>query len=101
MPTCDQCQQTWSWRKTIRATTTLNPALTCPYCKETQYQTKSSRRNLSILPMITVAVPMLLTIFTDISQATALGLLFVFALATVLLSPILVEISSEEASFIN
>jgi CXXC-20-CXXC protein len=89
------CKNKWSWKQTIKKTTTLNPAMTCPYCGEKQYQTQKSKTKNLLLTSI-ILLPLLLQAFFAIPIAVLLGsfpVLFVIAMFTY---PFLVKLSSKE-----
>ena len=95
MPTCENCNNKWGWIQTIKNTTTLNPAMTCPHCKEKQYQTKKSRVKISILTSI-VLLPLLIQNFYEIPNAILLSLFPVLLVIVLILYPFLVELSNRE-----
>ncbi|SFB36507.1 cxxc_20_cxxc protein [Lentibacillus halodurans] len=99
MPTCQNCNNKWSWKQTIKKTTTLNPAINCPYCGEKQYQTQKSKTKISFLTVM-ILLPLLINIFFDIPGAILLSLFPVLFIIAMLLYPFLVEISSRE-EYIN
>lgn len=96
MPTCDNCHNKWSWRQTIKKTTTLDPAMTCPYCGEKQYQTQKSKTKTSLFKAIVLS-PLLLQIFFDIPGAILLSLFPILTVIFIPLYPFLVELSSRES----
>ena len=95
MPICENCNNKWSWKQTIKKTTTLNPAMICPYCEEKQYQTQKSKNKSSIFNTI-ILLPLLLQIFFDIPRAILLSLFPILFILVMLLYPFLVKISSRE-----
>ncbi|MEC5425287.1 hypothetical protein QGM71_17525 [Virgibacillus sp. C22-A2] len=95
MPTCQNCNNKWSWKQTIKKTTTLDPAMTCPYCGEEQYQTQKSKMKNSSLNLI-ILLPLLISIFFSIPGVILLSVFPVLFLLVMLLYPFLVEISSKE-----
>src|SRR5690625_3696951 len=99
MPTCENCNNKWSWKQTIKKTTTLNPEMTCPYCGERQYQTQKSKTKIGLLTII-ILWPLLIQALFDISGAILLSLIPVLASIVFLVYPFLVELSSEE-KYIN
>ena len=99
MPTCDNCHNKWNWKQTIKRTTTLDPAMICPYCEKKQYQTQKSRTKIGFLTAV-VLFPLLLQIFFDISGAVLLSLFPILAIIVILLYPFLIELSSKE-EYIN
>lgn len=95
MPTCENCNNKWSWKQTIKKTTTLDPAMTCPYCGEKQYQTQKSKKKSGLFNAI-ILFPLLINIFFDIPGVFLLGLFPVIFLLIMSVYPLLVEISSRE-----
>ena len=95
MPTCESCNNEWSWKQTIKKTTTLNSVITCPHCGEKQFQTQKSKMKVSFLTAI-VLLPLLIQIFFDIPGAILLSFFPVLFVVVVLLYPFLIKLSSEE-----
>ncbi|WP_349774097.1 TIGR04104 family putative zinc finger protein [Sporosarcina aquimarina] len=95
MSTCQNCNNMWNWKQTIRKTTTLDPAMTCPNCGEKQYQTQKSKKRISFLTVI-ILLPLLIQTFSDIPVIMLLSLLPVIAVIVFLLYPFFVELSSKE-----
>lgn len=99
MPTCENCNKKWSWKQTIKKTTTLNPAMTCPYCEKKQYQTQKSKVKIGFLTPI-VLLPLLIQIFFDIPDAILLSFSPVLLVIVLFLYPFLVKLSNRE-EYIN
>lgn len=95
MPICESCQNQWSWRQTIKTTTTLNPKFTCPYCFGKQYQTQKSKTKVSLLSPI-VLLPLLLRILFDIPGSVSIVLYPVLAVSIFLIYPFFMDISNTE-----
>lgn len=95
MPTCENCSNKWNWKQTIKKTTTLNPAMTCPYCGGKQYQTQKSKGKIGMLTPI-VLLPLLIQIFFDVPGVILLSLLPILFVLVVFLYPFLVKLSSKE-----
>ncbi|WP_373893291.1 TIGR04104 family putative zinc finger protein [Virgibacillus sp. CBA3643] len=51
---CQNCNSKWSWKQTIKKTTTFDPAMICPYCEGKQYQTQKSKNKSALLTGIVV-----------------------------------------------
>ena len=96
MPICENCNNKWSWKQTIKKTTTLNPTMTCPYCGEKQYQTQESKWKIGVLTPI-ILLPLLIQSFFDVPGALLLSLIPILAVLVVLLYPFLVKLSSKES----
>ncbi|AXI00938.1 hypothetical protein DV702_15205 [Sporosarcina sp. PTS2304] len=99
MPNCENCHSKWSWKQTIKKTFTLDPAMTCPYCGERQYQTQKSKTINAFLTPI-VLLPLLLKIFFDIPGAILLSLFPTLFVIVLLIYPFLIKLSSKE-EYIN
>ncbi|MFD2760107.1 TIGR04104 family putative zinc finger protein [Lentibacillus juripiscarius] len=99
MPICQNCNNKWSWKQTIKKTTTLNPAMTCPYCGEKQYQTQKSRMKNGALNIV-ILLPLLLNIFFDIPGFILLSLFPILFIVIMSLYPFFIKISSKE-EYIN
>lgn len=95
MPACQNCNNKWSWKQTLKKTNTLNPVMTCPYCGEKQFQTQKSKAKIGILTPI-VLIPLLLQIFIDIPGVILFSLFPVLGVLVILLYPFLVELSNRE-----
>lgn len=95
MPTCENCNNTWSWKQTMKKMMILNPAMSCPYCDKKQYQTKKSRMKTSLTTMI-IFIPLFIRIIFDVQGELLLILFPVLGLIVILLMPYLLEIKSEE-----
>jgi len=99
MPTCENCNNKWSWKQTFKKSFTLDNKMTCPYCGEKQYQTKKSNIKIGFLTPI-VLLPLLIQIFFDVPVAILFSLFPVLFIVVMLLFPFLVELSSRE-DYIN
>ncbi|WP_255485875.1 TIGR04104 family putative zinc finger protein [Sporosarcina sp. BP05] len=89
------CNNKWSWKQTIKKTTTLSPEMTCPYCGERQYQTQKSKTKNTLLTPI-VLLPLLLMSIFNIPRAILLSLFPVLFVIVLLIYPFLVKLSSKE-----
>lgn len=95
MPVCENCHTKWSWKQTIKKTTTLNPEMTCPHCGEKQYQSKGSKAKAPLFSLIGL-LPLLIQTFFDVPAAILLSLIPTLAVIIFLFYPFLVELSSKE-----
>lgn len=97
MPICKKCHKKWSWKETIKQTTTLNTELLCPYCGKKQYQSKKSKITGSFLSLI-ILLPFLIQTFVKISVLVKLSLLPILVTIVVLGYPFILRLSNEEES---
>lgn len=95
MPICVNCNHKWSWTQTVKITTTLMPAMSCPYCGENQYQTQKSKTKARFLSLI-ILIPLLIQAFFSVSATILLSLIPILAVIFILLYPFLVELSCKE-----
>ncbi|PIC98018.1 TIGR04104 family putative zinc finger protein [Sporosarcina sp. P29] len=95
MPTCEKCNNQWSWKQTIKKTTTLNPAMICPYCGEKQFQTQKSKGKVAIVTPI-VLLPLIIQMLFDLPEAIILSLFPTLFILVIILYPFLVKLSSQE-----
>ncbi|PPA70815.1 TIGR04104 family putative zinc finger protein [Jeotgalibacillus proteolyticus] len=92
MPQCQRCQNTWTWKETIKKSFVFKYYVICPYCKEKQVRTNSSKQNMS---MAVVSPSWLLPLFILFDLPLPLLLLSYFAAFA--LSPFLMKLSNEDA----
>lgn len=95
MPICKNCANKWTWKQTVKKTTTLNPEMICPYCGEKQYQSRNSKAVAPFLSLV-VLLPLLVNILFDVPAAILLGLLPIIAVIIFLVYPFTVKLSCEE-----
>ncbi|MUV37781.1 hypothetical protein JNUCC1_01587 [Lentibacillus sp. JNUCC-1] len=98
MPTCEVCERKWTWKQTVKKTSTLDHEMSCPYCGEKQYQTQRSKLKVSFLTAIVLS-PLLIQLFFDVPGVILLSLFPVLAAIAFLLHPFLVDLSSDERYF--
>lgn len=97
MPTCDVCNNKWSWKQTIRKSLTLlDPAMICPYCENEQYQTRQSKVKNGVLTAMIVLITSLVEKLFDLSLVGTLSLLFILLAILFIISPFLMEVRSGE-----
>ena len=100
MPTCENCNNKWGWKQTVKKATTLEPAMVFPYCGEKQYQTHKSKIKGGIFTGVLVFLILLIPNLFDISVAGILGLLPILLTIILLIYPYLVDLSCTE-EYIN
>ncbi|AYV71651.1 hypothetical protein M1D49_18525 [Bacillus sp. PK3-056] len=95
MRTCQNCDQKWTWKQTLKSSFTLDNKLICPHCREKQYVTSRTRG-------ITFMATILIITFTLLSNLL-LGPSFVFVVILISfilivlgLYPFWVELSNKE-----
>jgi CXXC-20-CXXC protein len=52
MPTCQNCDQKWGWKQTLKKSFTLDTGMICPYCEKKQYTTKKVDKYIPNINMI-------------------------------------------------
>ena len=95
MPICENCNNKWSWKQTVKKTMTLNPEMSCPYCGGKQYQSKISKKKAPFLGLI-VLLPLLIQAFFDVPVVILLSLIPILAGIVFIFYPFLIELSSKE-----
>src|SRR5699024_6036717 len=103
-PTCDKCNNQWSWKQTFNQTFkimwTLNTALICPHCGEKQYQTQKSKTKSFILTImmlgVMIFVPWFFQTFYEIPVAILLSFIPIPPIVAFLLLPYVTELTSKE-----
>jgi len=98
MPTCQHCNQKWTWKQTFKKSFTLDTAMLCPYCGEKQFVTARARKRSAL---ITMTIPLLIFIpyFFDISIPAAISIYLAAGAGIMLIHPFFVELSSQEEAF--
>ena len=98
MPVCQNCEQKWTWKQTVKKSFTLDTAMPCPHCDQKQYITSKSRKRGAPLTMI---IPFLIFIpyFFDITLLIAISLYVVVGIGVMLIHPFLIELSNQEEAF--
>src|SRR5690625_6040125 len=86
MPTCENCNNKWSWKQTIIKTASLDPTLICPYCGKKQYQTQKSKTKGGFLIVI-VLLPLFIQNLFDIPGAVLYSLFPILMIVVILLYP--------------
>lgn len=95
MPICNNCHHKWSWKQTVKKMFTLVPSMTCPFCKQKQYQTRRSKRKAASINMLSL-VPLLLNLLFDIPTVLILSLFPILFLFLISINPFLIQLSNEE-----
>src|SRR5690625_7430892 len=89
MPTCENCNNKWSWKQTIIKTASLDPTLICPYCGKKQYQTQKSKTKGGFLIVI-VLLPLFIQNLFDIPGAVLFSLFLILLIFVIFLFSIIV-----------
>lgn len=98
MPICQNCQTKWSWKETIRQSFTLDISMTCPYCQQKQYVSKSYRIIGNIFLFMPI-VSIFISVWLDFSTSFAILLGIIIALVVFGLYPFMIKLSNEEEPF--
>jgi len=98
MPACNQCDTKWSWTQTLkRSSFTFGIGMICPYCKQKQYISASSRKKHTMYVLATF-VPFLINLFFDLSISKAIFYAFITGVIIIGIYPFLIELSNQEES---
>lgn len=99
MPTCQKCQQRWSWSQTVKKTFTLDQKITCPQCGETQYFTHQSKLKSASLNALAL-LPLLVNLIFDLPGILILSLFPIMFVLILALHPFIVKLgNSRESSY--
>lgn len=96
MPVCQNCNEKWSWKQTIKKSLTFNNSMTCPYCGEIQYISSRTRKRTAAISFI-APVLILMNFFFDSTLVilyTGLGFFSLF----LVFYPFYLELSNKEES---
>lgn len=96
MPHCENCKNEWSWAMTLRKSFfTLGEGMECPECGKTQYLTKKSRKNTSILNCFLAPILIISGMLIDMEILTVI--VFALVLFTIMMAvyPYMVELADE------
>jgi len=92
MPTCQNCQQTWTWFQSVKNMFRLK----CPYCGTKQYQSANSKKKTSILSVVPIAIIFLVNVFSSLTLGTGTILLIVLLAAIFGSYPFWLQLANEE-----
>lgn len=95
MPTCQNCQTTWTWKDAFKKQFNLMGIMTCPYCGKKQYYSARFRKRSGAIPFIMISIIMLGNLLFGPSKYI-LGLLPIIVLGIFIFSPFFIELSNEE-----
>ncbi|WP_194165575.1 TIGR04104 family putative zinc finger protein [Oceanobacillus sp. CFH 90083] len=98
MATCQHCHNKWTWKQTMKTTTTLNTAYTCPYCGKKQYATKKSRTQFYFLTLIPL-IALLLNLFHNIPVWFIFSWLILGGAVVLSLFPAVLKLTNKEEFF--
>lgn len=96
MPICEKFYNQWSWKQTMKKTMTFTAAMTCPYCNETQFQTRKSNTKGSILTGIIFLILSFIHNIFNLPVAGLFSLFLIFLVMIIVLYPFIVDLSSKK-----
>ncbi|MFB9973980.1 MULTISPECIES: TIGR04104 family putative zinc finger protein [Allobacillus] len=95
LPTCQNCNNQWTWKMTFLQLLRFKRELTCPYCGKAQYQSKDSLWKMNftgIGPYILLPILFGLSIPLPVIISYSVIIILLFFL----ISPYLMGLSNEE-----
>ena len=95
MPTCQNCQNEWTWKQTFKKQFNLMGEMTCPYCEEKQYYSARMRKRSGIIPFIIIAIIMTGNLFFGPSVIAFIALV-AFLPVYFAVIPFFIELANEE-----
>lgn len=93
MPTCQSCNNHWSWKQTIKKMFTLDTGMNCPSCGNKQFLTSKSKKRSNVLIFLPPFI-MLLAILFDIPAPVTLVLLAMAFFVATAIYPFLIKLTS-------
>ncbi|WP_100010529.1 TIGR04104 family putative zinc finger protein [Lentibacillus sediminis] len=95
MPICQNCGREWTWKQTIQRLFRLK----CPYCREKQYESASSRMKtggMSLIPLVVlpVAAGFDAQVWVTAILIAVIEVLFIFGVY-----PFLMQLSNEQEPY--
>ncbi|RPF53891.1 TIGR04104 family putative zinc finger protein [Aquisalibacillus elongatus] len=96
MPKCQNCDQQWSYKQTVKKSFTLDTGMPCPYCERKQYPTAKTRKKASLLNFVPLLSLLLPVFWNDISGWVVLGLLLGSSIFLMSVYPVMLKLSNEE-----
>lgn len=100
MPICKNCNNKWSWKQTIKRSSSFKREMICPYCGEKQYQSKKSQA-IAPFSSLVVLLPLFIQSFFDVSVGILLGLIPILAATVFMMYPFFIKLSSKEEYFFD
>jgi CXXC-20-CXXC protein len=95
MPSCQKCDQKWSWKQTLKKSFTLDTGMICPYCKKKQYITKGTMIKNTLITFMAMTVMTIWSLFFG-SSFGLIAISISFVPLFVMLYPFWVELSNKE-----
>lgn len=94
MPVCQNCNEKWTWKQTVKKSFVLDTAMTCPYCDEKQYVTSQTRTISAILTFGAVTSIFLFSFLFNLKVAFVVAIMM-FPLYTAIY-PFTITLSNKE-----
>src|SRR5690625_2784729 len=98
MPTCQNCNNQWSWKQAWKKTFTLDTLMICPYCGEKQYVTSKTMNRTALYTLIIITLITVISLFFGLSLVSLLLWISSIPLFSVLY-PFWLELSNKKIPF--
>ncbi|WP_042428782.1 TIGR04104 family putative zinc finger protein [Geomicrobium sp. JCM 19039] len=95
IPICENCQQLWSYRWSLKQAFTRIHHMNCSHCHVPQYLTKRAKKRGVITAILPLMIPVL-SLFTSLSFLGIMSVFTVLAVAVIAVFPLLMEVGNEE-----
>ncbi|WP_010093869.1 TIGR04104 family putative zinc finger protein [Ornithinibacillus scapharcae] len=95
MPICQKCEEKWNWIQTIKTLFRLK----CPYCKQKQYESASSRVRSGMVTLTFLVVILPLNSLLDVSFGMGLVIGIIMVILILALYPFILTLSNEEEPY--
>lgn len=96
MPTCQNCGQQWSWKKSFKKYMKFNHGMECPHCGEIQYVTSKSRGEAGVFSFLPIVILIFSDLFFDLSIPVYILLAVVLFGISLMLYPFKMELTSKD-----
>jgi len=94
MPTCQKCQQKWSYVETFKVPFTLDQRKPCPYCNVDQYVTRKTRSRTFFITILVIVIIMALNIWLGPSLINIFLAILIIPIYAIIY-PFLVDLANE------
>ena len=95
MPTCQSCEEKWSWLDSMKKILKCRKRMNCHHCGKVQYQSKSSMNKMSLFSLLPLFIlPFNVTFNLSLVSTLLLGVpLLILAFS---MNPFLLKLSNKD-----
>ncbi|TFD92932.1 TIGR04104 family putative zinc finger protein [Jeotgalibacillus sp. R-1-5s-1] len=96
MPTCPNCQHSFTWSETVRRSFKLNSGVKCPSCEQMNYPTKKSRTRSALVSFIPLPIILLSNLFYPLNWTGYAVFLIATFIIVLSLLPFTIRLTDKE-----